>query len=404
MASHAHGLHDRIDAVPLAPAATGPGREDPVRARLDELLTYAFYSGAGYVFESDPFVVPEDAELLDLFKAVREDDRRHAHVLGTLIAAREGVPQPGVFPWWNLDLNYLTVPCLSRFVIESLEHEVRLYRGLIDAWSNDDPAGKAALEWILADKQGHLGKLRPASAAAVEREAKAYKSAIDALKARRTAKAAKAKAAAEAAKKAKAAAAKPAPAAAPKAAAQAAVLKDPKEPGISSKERGRRTVLKMRAAAGVSAPAPAAAAGAVPPAAAPAPAADLGDPDEPGITPKEKARRKMARLRAAQAPAAPAAPAAAPAAAPVVADLGDPDEPGISPKEKAKRKMARMRAAQAPAAPAATPAAAPPAAPAAAPAPAPVVEDLGDPDEPGISPKEKAKRKVARMRRQAAGG
>jgi hypothetical protein len=53
-------------------------------------------------------------------------------------------------------------------------------------------------------------------------------------------------------------------------------------------------MLRIRAQkAGTAAPAPAAVPAAPPP---PAPVEDL-DPDEPGITPKEKARRQMLRIR-----------------------------------------------------------------------------------------------------------
>jgi hypothetical protein len=383
-----------IDLVPVEPRALALGRDEIV-ARLSDLLTRSFYSGSGYVFESEPYVLAEDDDLMQAFAAVRADDRRHAHVLGTLLQARGAVPQPGVFPWWNLDLNYLSVPCLSRFVARSIEEETRLFEALLSEWPSGDAPGRAALEWILSDKKAHLARLRPLSEAALAREGAEAKRKIDAVKTKRTARIAKEKAAAEAAKKAKAAGAKGAVPAAKPTAAPAAAIGDPNEPGISSKEKGRRFVLRARASKGVGAPAaaPVAAAAAVAPA-----AADLGDPNEPGISPKEKAKRQMARMRAAQGGGT-STPAAAPTpSGPAAADLGDPNEPGISPKEKARRQMARMRAAQGGAAPAAAPA------PASPRAPAPAVEDLGDPDEPGISPKEKARRQVARMRARKAGG
>jgi hypothetical protein len=400
-------------------------RRDPTRAALDDLLTRAFYSAAGYVFESDPYTVPEDGPVLETIAGIRGDDRRHARVLGELIQARGGVPQPAVFPFWDQDLNYVSVPYLSGFVCDTIEDDVQALDSLIARWPKDDASGLAALEAIRNDKRAHLARLRPVADAARAREAATYADRIAARKKARAARLAKEKAEAEAAKKAKAAGARPAAAPGARPAAPlpavakaappppvAAAVGDPNEPGISSKEKARRTMARMRAAAGTpapSAPAPAAAAAPVP-SAAPL-GADLGDPDEPGISPKEKAKRKVARLRAASGgpapgaapPAAAPTPAAAPVAAAPLEDLGDPDEPGISPKEKAKRKVARMRAAGG------GPAGAPPApAAAAAPpepaAPEPIAEDLGDPDEPGISPKEKARRKVAQMRAQQRKG
>ena len=435
------------DAVPLSSSVS----TDAVRARLDELLTRCFYSASGYVFECDPHAVAEDDALIQVFASIREADRRHAHLLGSVIQKRGGVPQPGVFPWWDLDLNFLTVPTLARFVLETLREDVELYDRTLAAWPADDLGSKATLSWIRGDKASQVSELSPVVEAALRRETEATKAAIEVVKKTRAARIAKEKAAAEAAKKAKAAAgAKPAagaakPAAAPVAAAAPAALLDPNEPGISKKEKGRRAVMRLRAQHGIATPGAAAAAkttaAAAPAAATPAGGALL-DPEEPGISPKEKAKRQMLKMRAASAPAATpvSVPASAPAAPAV--ELLDPNEPGISPKEKAKRQMLKMRAASAPApapavvaaavaaAPALTveildpnepgispkekakrqmlkmraasaPAAAPVAAPSVAAAPAPVVEDLGDPDEPGLSPKEKARRKVARMRAQS---
>ena len=125
----------------------------------------------------------------------------------------------------------------------------------------------------------------------------------------------------------------------------AAGMPDPNEPGISSKEKAKRTMMIKRAqkkAAEAAAPA------------APAPAADpaegMPDPDEPGISSKEKAKRTMmirrARLQAekAAAPAPEAKPAPAQSLDEILAAMPDPDEAGISPKEKAKRTVMRKRA------------------------------------------------------------
>ncbi|MCC7139126.1 MAG: hypothetical protein IT460_11955 [Planctomycetes bacterium] len=399
-------------------------RRDPLRRRLDDLLTRSFYSAAGYVFECDPFAVAADDDVFRVLGPVREQDRRHAHVLGTLIERRGGVPAPGVFPWWNLDLNFLTVPALSQFVLDALHEEVGLYDATIAAWPADDVEGRAALGAIRAEKARQVAELRPVVAAALAREAEGYKTKAAQVKKVRDARIAKEKAAAEAARKAKQAgkpgAAPAAATAAPAASSAPAVIGDPNEPGISKKEKGRRALLRIRqrlgiagpklpTAAAAAAPSSAAAAAAAPVAAAPAAASGAAlDPNEPGISPKEKARRKMLQLRGPAAAATPA-PAAAPAPAapaPAAAPMLDPDEPGISPKEKARRKMLQLRAASGaapvPSAPAAAAAAPPPAAP-TAPAVEALPADLGDPNEPGLSPKEKARRTMARLRAQRGG-
>ncbi len=360
---------------------------------LNDLFTRSYYSAAGYVFESQPYVVPADADVLDLLSTIRREDRRHAQLLAGVIDDLEAVPLAGAFPWWYRDLNYLSVPCLAGFVVEALREDLARYAAALAALPPSAPGARATLTAIRREKEALLARLAPVAEAARIREAAEVRARIDARKAARAARLAKEKAAKEAAKKA---AGKPAAARAAVAAAApaAAAALDPNEAGITPKERARRQMLAKRGAAAATG-APAAA-----PSAAAAATAPALDPNEAGISAKERARRQMLAKRggaAAPAPAAPA-PAAAPASPPAV-DLPDPDEDGISPKEKARRQMLRKRAASggapAPAAAAATPA------PAPAPAPAPVEDDL-DPEEDGISPKEKARRTMLRKRRAAS--
>src|SRR5688500_15640394 len=82
---------------------------DVVEAVLD-LFTRSYYSTAGYVFESQPYVVREDADLLDLLSAIRAEDRRHARLLSGVLEPFDRLPSPGAFPYWHRDLNYLSVP------------------------------------------------------------------------------------------------------------------------------------------------------------------------------------------------------------------------------------------------------------------------------------------------------
>ena len=82
--------------VPDAVSLSSSVSNDPIRARLDALLTRCFYSGSGYVFECDPYAVDEDDDVLKALGTIREADRRHAHLLGSVIQNRGGVPQPGV--------------------------------------------------------------------------------------------------------------------------------------------------------------------------------------------------------------------------------------------------------------------------------------------------------------------
>jgi hypothetical protein len=335
-------------ALPVPDAATAEAQV--LRERLSDVFTRSFFSAAGYVFESQPYVGPDDTELLEAFTAIRREDQRHARMLAGILDRVDAVPETGAFPYWYWDLNYLTVPFLGAFVLGAIEQDVKLLDDLLATWPDKKLAGRASLEAIRRDKRAWIERLKAPVAAARVREAASYRAAADEARQQRKAKAAKAKAAA-----------------APKAAAAA-----PTEKKLTPKERARQAVMRLRGHATPAAPA-----------AAGVDVSHLPDPDEAGISPKEKAKRQMARMRAQKAGVA--APAAAPA--PAASALPDPDEPGISPKEKAKRTMMRMRAQQAGGGAAAAPA------PAAPPAPA-----LLDPDEPGISPKEKARRQIAKVR------
>ncbi len=76
-----------------------------------------------------------------------------------------GVPGPGVFPFWNLDLNFLTVPTVSQFVVDALHEEIGLYDLLIARWPAGDDDGRAALRVIRDEKARQVDPYRAAGAA-----------------------------------------------------------------------------------------------------------------------------------------------------------------------------------------------------------------------------------------------
>jgi len=333
-------------------------------ARLNDLFTRSYYSAAGYVFESQPFTVDGDQEILTSLRDVRRQERSHARMLAQIVESLGRVPEPGAFPYWHRDLNYLTVPYITGFVTEALRDDVARYEAALEAVPQSMGLARTMLQSIRVEKLAALEELEPLVQQARAREAQTYADEIAVVRQTRAARLAKEKAAKEAARKAKSGAS-----------AAVAGMPDPDEPGISNREKGKRAVMRMRALKS------GAAAGGAP---AADPAANMPDPDEPGISNKEKAKRTM-MIKRARAKGA----AAAPAAADPAANMPDPNEPGISNKEKAKRTMMikRARAKGAAAAPAA--AAADPAA------------SMPDPDEPGISNKEKAKRTMMVKRARA---
>ena len=270
---------------------TAPLPAEVVR-RLGELFTRCYISAATYVADAGAYEVPDDAPLLERIRAIQARDREHARLLASVLRMADHVPEPGVFPYWHRDLNYLTVPYLAGFVVESLATDLARIDAALAVTPADLTTVQATLRMLRTERAALFDDLAPRADAARRREAQAHAAASRAIRETREARLAAERAEADAARKAAAAAkrAAPAPAAAAPAPPPAVDLPDPDEPGLTAKEKARRTMLRKRAAAQ----------GAPAPAAAPAPVADLPDPDEPGLTAKEKARRTMMIKRAAK--------------------------------------------------------------------------------------------------------
>ena len=296
---------------------------------LNVLFTRSYYSAAGYVFESQPFVEADDEEVMNVLLDLRRTERQHARMLGQIIESFDCVPEAGAFPYWYRDLNYLTAPFMAGFVIESLEEDLRLYDDTLSVIPEYMGLARTMIESIRVEKAAALEELRPVAAAAAEAEKKRYVDGTAALKQARAARIAKEKAAKEAAK-----------------AGGAALggMPDPDEDGITNKEKARRIVAIIRARKAGTLPG-AAASG--PSLADAAKAAGVLDPDEDGITPKEKGKRKVLwnrfkkKFEAEQAAGGGAAASAGPSLADSAKAAGvlDPDEADITPKEKGKRKV-----------------------------------------------------------------
>lgn len=245
---------------------------------LNDLFTRAYYSAAGYVFESQPFGHRDDEEALGAIRDIRMQERNHARMLGQILESFDRVPEPGAFPYWDRDLNYLTVPYMARFVAMTLEHDLVRYDSAIAQLEKHMGLARAMLKAIRTEKAEALAELAPLAELALKAEQQRYAEGTAALKKARADRLAKEKAEREAKRKARSGGA----------AAAVAGMPDPDEPGISNKERAKRYVLRMRA---LKAGTAGGGAGAVDP------YADLPDPNEPGISNKEKAKRTMLRKR-----------------------------------------------------------------------------------------------------------
>ncbi len=377
---------------------TLPGLSPELRRRLNTLFSRSYYSAAGYVFESQPYLVDTDLPVMNRLADVREDDRQHALLLAGLTEMYDLVPEPGAFPYWHRDLNYLTAPYMAGFVVESLEDDIALYKETISAFPEEMRVAHTALRTILREKETTLGELRAVAANAKAREAETYAEKIVAVKKARADRLAAEKAAKAAARKKKSA--KPVKVTLDYDPTEG--MPDPHEAGISMEENARRKIARLKAVKEAMAKA-AAGVGAASSGPVYVDLSKYPDPAEPGISMEENAKRKIARLKALK-DAGPGAIAGKPPAGVTAAaggddnfGLPDPNEKGISPKERAKRTMMIKRARKK--AEAEGGAASPTSDPAAG---------MPDPNEPGISSKEKAKRtmmiKRAQKKAEAAGG
>ena len=216
---------------------------------LNELFTRAYYSAAGYVFESQPFGHDEDDDLLRALNEIRRQERQHARMLGQILESIDRVPEPGAFPYWYRDLNYLTVPYMGGFVVESLETDIGLYERALGLTPEAMGLARTMLDAIRAEKVVMLEELRPVADEAKVLEEKRYEAGRAEVKKARAKRLAEEKAKKEALRKGAAAV--------PSAVAS---MPDPDEPGISNKEKAKRFVLRMRAMkkAGAGAAAPSA--------------------------------------------------------------------------------------------------------------------------------------------------
>ncbi len=267
---------------------------------LNELFTRSYYSAAGYVFESQPFAHEEDDDALRQLREIRKQERQHARMLAQILESLDRVPEPGAFPYWYRDLNYLTVPFLGGFVIEALETDLAMYDAALEMTPEAMGLARTMLDAIRAEKAVMLKELRPIAAEAKELEAKRYAAGIAEVKKARAKRLAEEKAKREALRKGGAS-----PSAAVAAAsagpsfedwAKANSVLDPDEAGIDNKEKGKRRVLWGRARKKYEkerTPGAAADGGGGQTFEQYAAANGVLDPDEAGIDNKEKGKRRV---------------------------------------------------------------------------------------------------------------
>ena len=126
---------------------------------LNRVLHGTVNSVVQYIEIATPHVPKGMEEDFAAVRKMRDEELQTAGRTTELIAALDGVPKAGVFPYWNVDLNYLDLRFLCRF---AAKHEAKALAEIqleLDQ-AKDDPRVHRLLEDILAQKSRHLEQLQ----------------------------------------------------------------------------------------------------------------------------------------------------------------------------------------------------------------------------------------------------
>lgn len=125
---------------------------------LNRALHGTVNSVVQYIETATPHVPEGLEEDFRTVQRMRNEEVELATRLTELIGELEGVPKVGVFPYWNVDLNYLDLRFLCRF---AAKHEAKVLAEIqleLDA-VKDHPKVHRLLKEVLEQKARHLEQL-----------------------------------------------------------------------------------------------------------------------------------------------------------------------------------------------------------------------------------------------------
>jgi len=127
---------------------------DLLNAALDGTVN----SVAQYFSISGAYVPPDFEEHMNTMERIRQEEAQMAHDINAALYELDGAPKVGVFPYWNVDLNYLDARFMARF---AAQHQEKVVAALEDIESaRDNPKVHRLLSAILDQKRGHLAEMR----------------------------------------------------------------------------------------------------------------------------------------------------------------------------------------------------------------------------------------------------
>ena len=126
---------------------------------LNRVLHGTVNSVVQYIGVAVPYVPAGHEEAQADLAAMRGEEAATAAELTDAIAALDGVPKVGVFPYWNVDLNYLDLRYLAGLAAEHLEKVIAGLEGELQTVLHQ-PEVHVLLVRVLEQKKTHLARLR----------------------------------------------------------------------------------------------------------------------------------------------------------------------------------------------------------------------------------------------------
>lgn len=128
-------------------------------AILNRALHGTVNSVVQYIDIAAPYVPPGCEEDRETLRRLRDEEVATAARIRELIDGLDGVPKVGVFPYWNVDLNYLDLRYLARFASEHQEKVIAALEAGLES-ARDDARVHGVLKRALEEKRAHLETLR----------------------------------------------------------------------------------------------------------------------------------------------------------------------------------------------------------------------------------------------------
>ena len=126
---------------------------------LNRVLQDTVNSVVQYIGISGAYVPPEFDDQLAELERLRAEEAQTAHDLNEALASLDIAPKVGIFPFWNIDLNYLDVRFMARFAATHHEKAVAYIEQNLDS-TREDPRIHTLLSRVLDEKRAHLATLR----------------------------------------------------------------------------------------------------------------------------------------------------------------------------------------------------------------------------------------------------